>query len=246
MDTSVLREIGLNDTEIRVYLELLRSEPEPASAIADRAGVNRTLAYQVLGNLIKRGLVGYVIKSNVRYYRAAHPAKLLEYLKEKEGTIEQLVPELLKMARPSEKKYSAEIFEGKEGLKTILNDVLSSKSKEFLDFTSGMSTKVLSELTIGAWHKKREKAKIFGKFLFNRTGLGLMRAKEIKQGKYTQIRLCPKGLEFPGHIYIYGNKVALTLWVEDFPFGILIESKELHERFKKFFEWFWEKSSEKY
>jgi len=41
MDTSYLKEIGLTDNEIRIYLELLKSEEALASELSDKTNVNQ-------------------------------------------------------------------------------------------------------------------------------------------------------------------------------------------------------------
>ncbi|MDO8740693.1 MAG: helix-turn-helix domain-containing protein [Candidatus Woesearchaeota archaeon] len=239
METDFLKDIGLTDNEIRVYLELLKLGEALASELSDRTNVNRTLTYQILSNLMKRGLISYVIKNNIKYFKAANPSKLLDFLKEKEINIERLIPELFKLTPPKEKKYSVELYEGKEGLKTIMNDIIRSKPKEWLDFTSGLTVEILPEFFMDKWNKSRIKEKIKARILINNTPEGRKRGKDLEKLKFTEIRYLPEDLKSPSHIYIYGNKVGIALWVKEFPFGVLIESEEIANRFREFFEWFW-------
>ena len=116
METKFLKDIGLTDNEIRIYLELIKLNEALASELADRTGVNRTLTYQILKNLLKKGLIAYVIKNNVKYFKAGHPSKLIDFLNEKQMNIQKLIPDLEKLPLPKEKKYSVELYEGKEGL----------------------------------------------------------------------------------------------------------------------------------
>ena len=62
MEEQVLKEFGLNEREVQVYLALLKEKSCTASKLAKVAKVNRTTAYLELENLMKRGLVSYVIK----------------------------------------------------------------------------------------------------------------------------------------------------------------------------------------
>lgn len=239
MDTTYLREIGLTDNEIRIYLEALKRGESLASELAESTGVNRTLTYQILNNLMKRGLLSYVIKNNVKYFKAATPTKIIDFLKEKEMNIQKLIPDLLKLAKPQEKKYSVELYEGEEGLKTILNDIIRSKPKEFLDFTSGMTTVILPLYYMENWENKRIKAKIPARFLFNDTEIGRKRGSQLAKLKYSEVRYLPKDLISPSHIYIYEDKLVITLWGKEFRFGIRLKSQEIANRFREFFEWFW-------
>lgn len=239
MDTRYLREIGFTDNEIRVYLELLKLGEATASNLSKKAGVNRTLTYQLLDNLMKRGIVSYVIKDNTKYFKAAHPSKLIDFLKDKELNIKKLIPELTNLSRPPEKNYSVELYEGTEGLKTILNEVVRLKPKEFLDFTSGMTTVLLPDYYMDNWEKLRIKAKIPARFLFNNTDIGRKRGQILAKLKLSQVKYLPEGLMSPSHIYVYGDKVAITLWEKDISFGVLIKSQEVANRFREFFNWFW-------
>jgi hypothetical protein len=55
----------------------------------------------------------------------------------------------------------------------------------------------------------------------------------------TEVKFLPKGLASPSHIYLYADKVGIALWEKEFPFAILIKSKEINQRFTEFFNWFW-------
>ncbi len=83
----------------------------------------------------------------------------MDFLKEKELSLQGIMPQLLELAKPKTKKPIVELYEGKEGLKTILNDVVRTKPKEFLDWTSGVTTIVLPYF-INKWKKERAKAGI--------------------------------------------------------------------------------------
>src|SRR3989344_3745202 len=106
MEISALKEIGLSDGEIKTYLELIKHDETLVSELAERTGINRTMTYQILNNLLKRGFVSYVIKNNVKYFRASNPSRILEFLKEKELNIQKLLPDLLKVSSKTEKKYN--------------------------------------------------------------------------------------------------------------------------------------------
>ena len=239
MDTKFLRDIGLTDNEIRIYLELLSTEEALASDLADRTDINRTLTYQILKKLLKRGLISYVIKNNTKYFKAGHPDKLVDYLKEKELNVKKMIPDLLTLSKSEGKQHSVEMYEGKEGLKAVLNDALRSRPSEFLDMTSGMTTIILHKYLMDQWWNKMVKAKIRMRLLYNHTRIGEKRAKEVAKYRYSHVRLLPKGFNSPSHIYIYSDRVGIALWEKEFPFAILIKSNEIAYRFKEFFEWFW-------
>ena len=103
METSILQELGLNEIEVKVYLELIKSESLLASEISSKLNLHRTTSYYILQNLIKKGLVSYIIKSGKKYFIATNPQKLLEIEKEREIKIKSLIPELINLRKPLEK-----------------------------------------------------------------------------------------------------------------------------------------------
>ena len=57
MDLGALREIGMNEAEIRVYSTLITQSPLSASEIAEKSGLYRPYVYDTLAKLMKKGLV---------------------------------------------------------------------------------------------------------------------------------------------------------------------------------------------
>ena len=119
--------------ETDIYLDLFKHGESLASAIASRVKISRTYIYDSIQSLTSKGLITYVIKNNRKYFKALEPEKLLEYLNEqtikidsqKKG-LKKLILELKKYKKPREEKPIVEVFEGKEGLKTILNDIVKT------------------------------------------------------------------------------------------------------------------------
>lgn len=200
--------------------------------------LNFELKIRKLAEEVDKGLTSYVIKNNRRYYRAVNPSKLMDFLKEKELSLQSIMPKLLDLAKPKTKKPIVELYEGKEGLKIIMKDIIRTKPKEWLDFTSGRTKEVLPYY-MDKWEKERAKAGIRARILLNDTVEGRKRGKELLKFNITEIRYFPKGIITPSHIYVYGDKTAISLWTNDFPFGILVQNKEIANRFREFFELFW-------
>src|SRR3989338_501596 len=117
MNTEIFKQVGLTNTEIKIYLALFEVGPSLASKIASKANVERAVTYNILENLIKKGIVGHVIKENRKYFSAAAPEKLLDLLKEKEEAVKEIIPELDKLRQPLAEKPVVEVYQGVEGLK---------------------------------------------------------------------------------------------------------------------------------
>ena len=110
-----LKQLGLNDNEIKVYVTMLKIGLSTASTISEKTGLYRPYVYDTLEKLIDKGLVSYVIKDNKKHFQADHPKKLIENLKEKEENIKKILPTLISFTKlqgenlvlgVSEKRYT--------------------------------------------------------------------------------------------------------------------------------------------
>ena len=238
MDVEKLKQIGLNEKESKVYIELLQAGDSLVSKIAERTKINRSLLYTVLLNLANKGIVTYIIKNNVRYYRAAEPNKILSMLKEKEKIFESILPDLTELHKPRTKKPIIEILEGKEGIKTILNDVLRIKQEWFAFNVPGKGPEILGS-TVHAFEKERQKEKITLNVICVKTEEGIKRGKEFSQMKYTHVKYAPRPYESPASNWVYGDRIVIIFWYKEFPFAVRIIDKNLAESYKNHFKTLW-------
>ncbi len=242
MDAAILKEIGLTDNEIKVYLAMLEEDESLASAIAEKTKINRSLMYTILNNLMEKGMVSYVIKENRKYFRATDPEKILNVLKEKEDIIKRqeeeikkIIPDLRKLKVPRKEEVKVEIYRGKEGNKTLLDDILRVGEDYLCLGYSGISSGVIPYYHVH-WHKKRIKMGIKRKIISKEQMRG---HKTIKYG-LTQARYVPDALNIPISTMIYGNKVWIMLPVgKGDQISILIESVRIANSYRNYFDLLW-------
>lgn len=232
----VLKEFGLTDREVEVYLALLKLGNALVQDIAKKAGTYRTYTYEILKSLMEKGLVSYVIKSGKQYFEAARPEKMLNILKEKESKISQILPELKTIYKSVIEKPKIEFYEGKEGLKTILDDLIKTK-QELLVYSSTKKQLSLLDFYFPQYIKRRVEAKIKIKVLTERSRETLEMHKKDKK-ELREMRFLPEGFEFPTATNIYGNKVAI-LSLEKEPVGVIIENDDIAKTQRMVFELLW-------
>ena len=134
MNTEILKDLGLTNTEIKIYITLLEFGSSLASVISKKSNIERTVTYHILEKLIRKGIVSYVIKENRKYFSSAEPERLKNILKEKEQSLNELIPELIKIKKQEEHPLSIEVFRGKEGFKTVMGDLIKDKKSYFIIF----------------------------------------------------------------------------------------------------------------
>jgi sugar-specific transcriptional regulator TrmB len=96
-----LLKIGLNSTEIDIYLALLENGKLTPTNISRLSGVNRSTAYAACSELLKKNIIEEDLSGKTKYFVALPPEKLKNYtekrmreIKAQESLIEELIPEL--------------------------------------------------------------------------------------------------------------------------------------------------------
>jgi len=172
MVEKVLKNLGLNDKEIKIYLACLRLGPSPVRKIAQESGVNRGTAYDILRSLIKLGLVSYYHKDKNQYFIAENPEKLKEALDQKQKDLEktkleisEIIPQLRSIYDDASNEPVVKFYEGELGIKKVLQDVLShcdksqDQNKEYYVYSSSTLKKYLYD-TYPEFSNDRIKANI--------------------------------------------------------------------------------------
>ena len=130
-EKNLLVEYGLRENEADVYIACLRLGASTVYKISEKVRMPKSTVYDILKSLSERGFTTYVIKSGVKYFEAVNPDKLVDILEEKKIRIKEIIPKLKEMQRTAIKKPTIEVYQGREGLKTILQDILKVR-KDFL------------------------------------------------------------------------------------------------------------------
>ena len=244
MDLKELQNFGLSKQEATIYIALLQSQEALVSEISQKTGYNRSSLYTVLDQMTKKSFITYIIKNNTRYYRATEPSRILAILKEKERSFLNILPELNKLHKPKDKKPIIEILEGREGIKTLMNDILKQKKTWYAYTSPGRGNKLIGPYT-EFFEKERQKLKITLNVIILKTALGYRRAEEFKKMKYTNVRYMPEIFDSPSTTWIYSNRVAICFWYEEYPFAIRIIDKKAAETQKHHFDMLWSHAERK-
>ena len=242
MDTKILEEIGLTDSEIKVYLALLELGSSKKGPIVKKAGITSSKIYEVIDKLIERGLASYVVKDKVKYFNAAPPSRIKDYLKEKEAKLKEqeneldkLLPSLELKQKLKEKKTDAEVYRGWRGMQTIYNDLLQSLKRGeqyyIMGASRGLDTKKVKSFYT-RFNEKSIKKKLKANIIFNENARGNVPNAE-KTGKVKYLDQTT-----PSEILVYKNKTAIVL-LEKEPLIILIRGESIAKSFKAYFDVMW-------
>jgi sugar-specific transcriptional regulator TrmB len=242
MERETLIRLGLSKREAEVYYELLKVEDALASQISEKTKESRTNTYDTINSLIKKGLVSYVIKNNRKYFMATNPKNLLKWmdlkneeLEKEKKIVEKLIPDLQNLRIPKEKKVIVEVYEGKEGARTMLNETLESSknsNKEILIFGAiAGHLRDLDPIYHERYYNEKKRQKIKTRYIF-------IEGDKYPKSKYAEYKYLPKTFKSFAATAIHGEEVSFWLLTNPMVI-ILIKNKEFAETYKSNFEELW-------
>lgn len=228
-----LLQLGLNEKTERVYRALLSLADAPASLIARRAGVKRTSIYHLLESLVTMGLATSYREGGVQRFVAEHPAKLKTFFERQMILAERLIPELTEEIRKTPSPTWVQVFEGRDGVRSLSEEALQTKQKKILSI--GSSQKLLELLggKYGFGKRRRERG------IFHRA-LRLADDEFIDTPeRLHHVKFLPRPFVFPAYLLLWDNTVAL-IPMDQPPHGIKITNRPLATAMKALFEILWE------
>src|SRR3989344_750603 len=244
MYSEIFEEIGLSPNEAKIYEVLVAHGEMSVSGISVEGKVHRRNVYDALNRLVEKGLAFQIFQKNENLFRAVHPQKLLEVVKEKETKIQQILPKLAAQYESTPSKEAAFIYKGLEGYKNYMRDLVRVAEPTYflgakaLWFTPGIDKSFLND-----FRETFEKKKIPYQTLFDPRVAEKMPAafKEVG-GEY---KVLPKGYETTGVCDIFGDYVVTFSSVDVGNFGengsiFVMINHDLAESFRTWFKLIWD------
>lgn len=251
MNITPLKELGLTDGEIKVYLALIRLGETTSGPIADESGVSVSKVYSILDRLSKKGLASHIVKRKIKYFKAADPRRLLDYLMEKEENLKKqelnlkkLIPTLDLFKGSAVTEETAQVFDGLKGIQTARERTLKIMKKGDQMWIigisktpyEGMMTRYFKE-----YHKRRYSKGIKCRYLYNeyaRKPHGKLSATY----PLSEVRYMDKGLITHGWLEIYADTVTIGI-NKGKSFSVVIQNQEVADSFKIYAEILWRQAN---
>jgi sugar-specific transcriptional regulator TrmB len=238
MDQKIFENLGFTNAETKVYLLLLELGAIKVGKLIEKSRLQSSTVHNTLHSLIDKGIVNYVLKKKMRIYQATSPKIILKNFQDKEKRFESLIPELETRRLLAEQKSQAEIYEGLQGIMTMLEEMIeNTKPKDTFYF-----------FAVDKAGRNEEIQKFFERYDAKRLDKGLiikgLARKELKSLFNKRRGLNVRYLDhaIPSNTSMCNDKLALITWSER-PVGILVKSKQLAQSNVKFFEELWMKAT---
>ncbi len=230
-----LKEMGLTDNEVRIYLLLLGNGMMNPSEISRKLGLHRGYVYDALERMQEKEVVNSILKTNKKNYQATSPQNLAELLRFKLESFEKTVPDLMKLAAIKKEGTTVELHKGKRVYRVLLKDMASNLKKNGEAYLVGIDEAALMgeiEPIYLQQYLNTMKAKNIKEKIIIKTGAAKIKSPNIQYkeidgayiGKTAQI--------------IYDNRVGIFILGTPY-YLVIIENKDVAETYKKQFNLLW-------
>ena len=233
MDKSDLMDLGLGKSEAEIYLALIRIGKSTTTDLTKETGIHRSYIYDILEKLREKGLVSQIKEEGKQFFLPTEPERLKDYLNEKIDIFNKILPELNKLKEIKSEKTSVEVYKGKQGLKILLNDMIS-EAKDYFAFgvmNHFEDERFISKLFVDQWILKMNQKNVKEKMI-------LEKGTHLAPIKNSEFRYLPKEYLFTSSFITYGDKVASFVW-EEHILQILIKNKQIAESYITQFNALW-------
>ena len=239
INTKILEKIGITRNEIKVYLALLELGTTATGPLIKKSELHSSRVYEALNQLIKKGLVRFIIKTNKKYFLAEEPDSIIDILEDRKREIKKILPQL-RAIRPKEiDQEKSTVYEGYKGVRSVYDRIIRTlkKGDEILVFGArGADESFMAKTYFMEYTNRRIAKGIKMRMIFN--------ADARETGKYysrlenTEVRFMPPDMKTPAAVDIYSDNIGILVLKKN-PVVFLITSKEVADSYRQFFEMFW-------
>src|SRR3990167_3782047 len=148
-----LVKLGFSINEIKVYLTLNDYGSMKAGRISKLAHMDRSSCYNALKLLLEKGLASYVLIGKVKWFQATGPKRLLDYIKEQEEDVKEILPELHAKHKTGKIEGQVRLF---KGVKAIFLDIAREGKDNFVFGSEGQFSERMPEFVLQFDRLKKE------------------------------------------------------------------------------------------
>lgn len=234
-----LAKLGITGKAYKLYIAAVGLGRAPLQEVAERAGLRRTTAYDVLDRLEVDGLVTVSEQDGRRWVTAEDPVVLLQSIERRREVVADVLPQLRSLWNLSKGKPQIHFYEGIEGVRTVLADTLTCQSKQLrgiLSMNELLQTPGLEEINRNM--NERLERGIMLHVIRSRSRDVLEKVWTSSEREMRKLRYAPDGMVLSMTQYIYDNKVAMISSSKE-DYGLIIESEEFAKMQNTLFEMLW-------
>jgi len=250
--THFLKELGLNEKEIAVYLSLLTLGRSHVSDIAEEAKITRTHVYTIAEELRARGFLSALEENGTRTYEALNHEGLVAFIARQRDGLTQLeqkvaasVSDFEALRRGHKPPSTVQFYQGKKEVlqihETIRRD-LKKLDAPFEIITIYSPEKL--ETTYPGWFENKKYIDVpplmTKRDIVTDSEIFRRHTQQRTQSKSKYLyKVWPKRWgEFPADTLCWQDSIAF-IELADYPTGTIIKNAAVANTFKLWFEQLW-------
>lgn len=227
-----LMQIGFTKNEAIIFEALVHYEKISASDLSKVVGIDRSVTYNILDNLIIKGYVSYISRDGTRRFFIKKIESIIIPLQEKLSIATDLMKIVEEKQKISVEITDVSIHEGKNALKMLDSEWLKAKKIYALNVV-GKADQLIPYHMVQIRHRvhKKTHAKVIVSSTEGKEAMKLYRIKP---------KVMPKKYWNQVPIVIHEDIVLITTFEKDKPVSIRIQNKNIADAFRKNFELIWD------
>jgi len=233
---SILNNLGLSESETKVYLAGLSLGSTSVQELAKKSRLSRTATYDTMKSLSKRGLFSQHQRGRKTVFVAENPDHAIEYFKrhikqlnKDLTTLEDIIPNINVLS--SSEQPVVRFYEGYDGILATFTDVRREKPKSIYEVSNlgAIETYLDPEILL----KARKLVRL------HKTTVKILHNGEQDFNSSSEFKKLPDDiLKFTGDMWIYNNRVIFISYIGKIA-TVVIENAVFADTLKALFETAW-------
>jgi len=235
----VLKEVGLNENEAKVYLALLSLGPSGVQNIARSAEIKRTTCYSVIESLKLHGLVKSELVGFKTLLVAIDPQQLSNLLDQRKQKFQEHLKDFQILSHTQEKGGIIQYFEGLEAVKSVYESLIRDiqPHEDYMIISNIDDWYRLDPLYFEKFLRRRAKLNINIRLLLIDTPFARKHQKMQKIYNET-IKILPQNTKFKVNVVITPQRISIHQLTVPI-MAIVIENKSIITMQQQLFEVIW-------
>lgn len=242
-----LRDIGLKENEVRVFLAVLELGETTIGEVEKRLSLHRQIIYNATDSLHVEGLLRIREIRGKKHFSVPNPKVIEERAKERLEKVKSIVPKLLDRANSMQSKDEVSIYRGERAVRNYYVEsieleptkseilILGVNSERYFSLFPVEDKAYIKFETLRIKKKIAIKLILFGE-----------REKEIglnRNRAYFKLRLLEDLVEAPNDIVVWKDKVSMLFYGSE-PYIIELIGAQTVLGFKQYIEVLWSRGIE--
>lgn len=239
-----LKKYNFTEKEARIYLTCLKLKSANIWTIARVSEEKRSTVYSVIKELKNKWYINEFWKNKIACYSAVSPENILAKLEDSTSNFKEMIPLFTMFTDNFWYAPKIQFFEGINWLEQIYDDTLQSKTDISCMIWTTKFSKNISKYIEKSFLPNKIKNKISSKVILSDNTTNLKYLKE----NFKNLKIFNRDwkiipwLTFPENTMVnmyWPNKILISVFSDQEPFWLIINSGYLYKMFTSIFDFIW-------